>query len=330
MSETIHALYSASSLDRLAICPISARLSEGVVIPSGEAAQRGTRIHALAEGLLNNEPAIEYDQEEMNIAQDYVSFVKGMLGDGDLYVEVNLENALQKYNPNFGGTADAVIRNNATLDVIDLKTGTAHVTAKENRQLLTYGLGALGTLGWEGVETVRLHIWQPGNTHSVEYPIARLHSWEIELTEIGERADDPFAKAVPTAKGCYYCKGKAKCDALRDKAMEAAKQDFSGNNLEKLLDDAELVGLWVDAVKSQGKTLLADGADGGHWGLKPGRKMTSWTDIFAVEDYFAGNPKAFEIKSIAQIKKLGLEIPEQFIEVKESAPSLTRKSGELG
>ena len=328
---TTHALYSASSLDRLAVCPISARLAEGVVEPRSPAAEKGTRIHAIAEKILTGEaiPAGSFE-DEIHMAMQYTAFVEDMLGDGDIYVEVDLSPALKMYNPSFGGTADAVIRHNEIMDVIDLKTGTQHITPKENKQLLTYGLGALDTLSWIGVKKVRLHIWQPGNVSSVEYPVQRLKDWAKELVAIGNAADDPFAKAVPTKKGCYYCKGKAKCDALRELAVQSARQEFSENELEKLLDQAEIVGIWVDAIKEHGKNMLANGANGGHWQLKPGRKMTGWANKDAAFDFFRDFPEALEVKSVAQVKKLGLlDIPLELIEEKESAPSLVKKDQDL-
>jgi len=325
-----HAIYSASSLERLSICPASARISAGIESSSSPAAERGTRIHALAEAILMGE-AIDntVDMDELAMANEYVEFVESLVADGELHVEVSVTEYLKAYNEHFGGTADAVIHHGEVLDVIDLKTGTAHVKVLENKQLLTYALGAINKFGWNGIERVRLHIWQPNNVSTVSYPISRMKEWEAELVKIGQAADDPFSKAVPSAKGCFFCAGKAKCDAIRDKALEAAKQDFTDNELEKLLDDAEIAIQWGEFVKETAKKRLALGESGGRWILKPGRKLTSWKDKFAVEDHYWGNPQYFEVKSPAALKKLGAEIPEQFLDVKESAPSLAKKSDDL-
>lgn len=327
---TTHAIYSASSLERLSICPASARISAGIESTSSEAAQRGTRIHALAEAILMGEPIDNTaDMDELAMANEYTEFIESLIGEDLVMVEVDVTEHLKMYNENFGGTADAVIVHGDIVEVVDLKTGRAPVQVRENKQLLTYTLGALNKFGWKGVKKVRLHIWQPGNISSVEYPISRMKEWEAELVKIGQAADDPFAKAVPSAKGCFFCAGKAKCDAIRDKAMEAAKQDFTDNELEKLLDEAEIAIQWGEFVKETAKKRLALGENGGHWILKPGRKLTGWKDKFAVEDHYWGNPQYFEVKSPAALKKLGAEIPEQFLEVKESAPSLAKKSDDL-
>lgn len=330
---TTHTLYSASSLERLSICPASARISAGIESTTSAAAERGTRIHAIAEAILlgqTDEITIKTDPEEINIAGQYVLFVENLVNDGQLHVEVSVTEHLKAYNENFGGTADAVIHHGSLLEVIDLKTGNAPVQARENKQLLTYALGAINKVGWTGIKKVRLHIWQPGNISSVEYPIARMKEWEAELVKIGQAADDPFAKPVVSAKGCFFCAGKIKCEAIKEKALEAAKQEFSVNELEKLLDDADMAIKWGEAIKEEAKKRMAEGETAGKWVLKPGRKLTGWADKFAVEDHYWGNPQYFEVKSPAALKKMGAEIPEQFIEIKESAPSLSKRVDDLG
>jgi hypothetical protein len=325
-----HTLYSASSLERLAICPASARMSAGIESTTSAAAERGTRIHALAEATLLGQPIDNTaDMDELAVAQQYVEFIEDLVGDGELHVEVSVTESLKMYNEHFGGTADAVIVHKGRMDVVDLKTGSAAVSPSDNKQLLTYALGALNKFGWTGIQAVRLHIWQPSNIGSVEYSIKRMKEWEAELVKIGQRADDPFAKPVPSAKGCFYCAGKVKCEAIKEKALESAKQDFSENELEKLLDEAELAIQWGEFIRDTAKKRLAEGENGGKWYLRSGRKMTSWADQFAVEDFYADKPQAFEIKSPAAIKKLGYDIPSHLISTKESAPSLAKRDEDL-
>lgn len=318
-----HAKYSASSLDRLRLCPASARMAEGIENKSSEAAERGTRIHGYAEQYLNGETPTGL-QDELDMALEYSDFVESLVGDDELFVEVDVTDGLRHLNPNFGGSSDAVIRRSDELVVIDLKTGNKPVQAEENPQALTYALGALNKLGWDGIRIVTLCIWQPGNISSISYQVKRMHEWERELVAIGNAADNPFEQPKPGAKQCYFCRAKPTCHALHDKAVEVAKSDFAENELEKLLDQVELVSLWVDSVKDMAKEKIAAGADGGKWRLSAGRKTAAWKDKFAVEDHFWGNPQCFEIKTVAQVRKLGMEVPEQFIEEKISAPSLIK------
>jgi hypothetical protein len=326
-----HSLYSASSLDRLAICPPSARLSKDIPEIQSKDAERGTRIHALGELILLGKDDTDgfpngTEQEDIDVAKGYAEYVWDVADiGGTIYVEESFHKALADIHADLGGTADAVVVSNRDLHIIDLKTGRNPIDAKENKQMLTYGLGALLTHGINKFDNVHLHIYQPNNISKVIYPLERMADWAIELKVIAKRADDPFEKPVPHAKACYYCKAKPVCPAMREKALDAAKQDFADNDLEKLLDDAEIASLWADSVKDHGKKALEDGKDAGKWYLKSGRKMVTYKDKVGAEAYFAGNPVAFEIKSVSALEKAGYEVPEQYLERKISAPSLARK-----
>ena len=322
-----HTLYSASSLDRLSLCPPSARLGKDISDRSSADAERGTRIHSLGEALLLGGaiPSIDAD-EEYNIAKLYAEYVWDVAGDeGVIHVEAEFHKELGVYNENFGGTADAVVVLGRNLHIIDLKSGRIPVSAKENKQMLTYALGAWDRFGRTNFDFIHLHIYQPSNVSTIVYGADRMLRWVDELVVIGERADDPFEKPNPTSKGCFFCKAKTVCPAMREKAIENAKQDFQENNLEKLLDDAKLAITWAEAIQEQAKELIANGTDAGHWHLKNGRKMVSYKDKVGAEAYFAGNDQAFEIKSPSALKKMGLDVPEQYLEEKVSAPSLIRK-----
>jgi hypothetical protein len=325
---TTHTLYSASSLDRLALCPPSARLGKDIPDTSSKDAMRGTRIHELGEMLLNGEnvdiPGI--DADELNIAKGYAEYVWEVAGEeGVIYVEESFHDALSIYHPDLGGTGDAVVVYKNNLHIIDLKSGKSPVSAKENKQMLTYGLGAIEKHGWDKFESVHLHIYQPGNISKESYPVKRLGDWARELIQIAKRADDPFEKPNPSAKGCYFCKAKSVCPAIQEQAVESAKLDFQENNLEQLLDQAEIAILWGESIKEKAKEAIINGTPAGHWHLKNGRRMVSYKDKTGAEAYFAGNPQAFEIKSPSALKKAGYEIPEQYLEEKISAPSLIRK-----
>jgi len=324
---TTHSLYSASSLDRLALCPPSARMSKDIPDNQSKDAERGTRIHSLGEMLLTGEDIgiVGIDADELELAKAYAEYVWEVAGeDGTVYIEESYRDSLAIYHPDLGGTADAVIVNGDDIHVIDLKSGRTPVSAKDNKQMMTYALGALTKHGFN-FKNVTLHIYQPGNVSKQVYTPSDINIWSSELMAIAKRADDPFEKPNPTVKGCFYCKAKTVCPAMREKAVEAAKQDFSANNLEQLLDDAKLASTWAEAIQEQAKQSILDGADAGHWTLKNGRKMISYKDKVGAEAYFAGNEQAFEIKSPSALKKAGYEVPEQYLEEKVSAPSLVRK-----
>lgn len=323
---TTHTLYSASSLDRLAICPPSARLSKDIPEMQSKDAERGTRIHTAGEALLLGNPVDVLDDDEYAIAKSYAEYVWDLAGDeGVIHVEAEFHKELGLYNPNFGGTADAVVIVGRNLHIIDLKSGRTPVQAKENKQMLTYALGAWDRYGRTNFDFIHLHIFQPSNVSTIVYGADRMLRWIEELIEIGNKADDPFEPSVPDAKACYFCKAKPVCPAMREKSLEAAKQDFADNDLERLLDEAEIAAQWAESIKEKAKEAIAGGQDAGKWYLKNGRKMVSYKDKVGAEAYFAGNPIAFEIKSPSALEKAGYEVPEQYLERKVSAPSLARK-----
>lgn len=331
---TTHTLYSASSLDRLALCPPSARLGKDIPDTSSVHAEKGTRIHALGEMLLNGEQPkidtdallVEIDADELRMATSYAEYVWEVAGEtGTIYVEESFHKELAIYHPDLGGTADATVIFEDQIHIIDLKTGKTPVSAVENKQMLTYALGAVNKHGMDNFTNVHLHIYQPGNISHVEYPMYKIKDWANELVEIAKRADDPFEKPNPSSKACHFCKAKTVCPAMHEKAIENAKQDFAENNLEKLLDDAKLAITWAEAIQEQAKQAILDGKDAGKWTLKNGRKMISYKDKVGAEAYFAENEQAFELKSPSALKKLGYEVPAQYLEEKVSAPSLVRK-----
>lgn len=324
---TTHTLYSASSLDRLALCPPSARMSIGIEDKSSKDAERGTRIHAIGEALLLGGaiPSVEAD-DEYTIAKQYAEYVWEVAGDdGVIHVEQEFHDELGLYNPNFGGTADAVVSVGRHLHIIDLKSGRTAVPAKDNKQMLTYALGAWDKFGRTNYDLIHLHIFQPNNVSSITYGAERLLRWVEELIEIGNKADDPFEKPNPSAKACHFCKAKTVCPAIREKVLESAKSDFAPNSLEQQLDEAKLASTWAEAIMEQAKEQILNGANAGKWYLKNGRKMVSYKDKVGAEAFFAGNPLAFELKSPSALKKAGYEVPEQYLEEKVAAPSLARK-----
>lgn len=330
-----HAKYSASSLARLAICPASARMSEGIPDKSSPDAERGTRIHELGELILTkSELPTEVAQDELQLAQEYADYVNAIPGDATWF-ELSVNEGLEWIHPDLGGTADAVVHDPETqiLHVIDLKTGRSPVAAKGNEQLMTYALGAIKVLGLQKeLQGVRLHIFQPGNTSTHDVHEEEFGLWLQKLAAITRAADDPTSEPMPSSKGCWFCKAKPHCEALRQYSLSAARQDFKDEtlSLETLLDQAEIAGVWADSVKELAKTKLSNGETAGHWVLKPGRKLTNWANKVGAEAYFAGEPRYFEIKSPAALRKAGGVIPEEMLEVKQSAPSLARKENDLG
>ncbi len=124
-------------------------------------------------------------------------------------IEVNLDEGLQSLHPALGGTADAVLVDGNHLHVIDLKTGRVAVDAEDNKQLLTYALGAMRQLKAPNTIECTMHIYQPRVGHSkwtVSGNYLELHGRRLQsAAELALSGDAPTS---PSVDACRYCTGE--------------------------------------------------------------------------------------------------------------------------
>ena len=156
-----HARLSASRTDRFMSCPGSYRLESLMPYePAGEAAAIGTAIHELSEIILRNgQIPAGTDPDHIAMAQSYADFVNTLVENPrKKLIEVNLDSGLKSLHPALGGTADAVLVDGDHLHVVDLKTGRVAVDATDNKQLLTYALGAMRQFKAPSHITCTMHI----------------------------------------------------------------------------------------------------------------------------------------------------------------------------
>ena len=321
-----HSPLSASSLPRIALCPASYRMSIGIPNKSNPAAERGTNIHEMAENLWNGKEVITDDEEGLQWAKDYIEYVKSF--DGGAFLEVNLTEPLKTVHPLLGGTGDAIIYNDKELHIIDLKTGRG-VVKTNSIQLKTYALGAWIKLGRPYV-TIYAHIFQPHYAQQLpaQYSYEDIALFEFELKELADRAEDPFQDPTPGYEQCKYCPARITCPSIKDKAIEVAKNEFKAAehlaDLPELLDTAEMLEGWIDAVREAAKDIMNTGGFVAGWSMAKGRKMQKIKDAQAVVELFNNNPAIFELKSITALKKSGFDVPANLIDETLSAPSLKR------
>lgn len=334
MTERKHAPMSASRMSRIMTCPGSFKLENSMPYePAGEAAERGTRIHEMAEHLLKNiEMGFAHDAEELAVAHDYVEYLKAISENArKTYYEMDVDAGLQEINSNFGGTADAVIIDGDTLHVVDLKTGRIKVDAKENIQLMTYALGVVMKLKAPVEAKVFLHIFQPGNISVWETSVEDLYTHGLKMQEAADLAlsqDPPYTSSVDA---CKYCRGKPVCPELRRQVQETARIDFAEPVLQsienkitpEMLDAAEQAIAWGESIQASAKKQLKALIAIPGWDLKPGRKMKSWTDEKRASEILRDRPEAWSLKSPSAVSKLGVDLTDLVTE-KISEPSLTR------
>lgn len=325
-----HARLSASRTDRFMSCPGSYRLESLMPYePAGEAAAIGTAIHELSEIILRGgEIPAGTDPDHIAMAQAYADFVNTLVENPrKKLIEVNLDSGLKSLHPALGGTADAVLVDGNHLHVIDLKTGRVAVDATDNKQLLTYALGAMRQLKAPSTITATMHIFQPRVGHS---------KWSVtgqDLVDHGERLKDAAELALtsdsptsPSVDACRYCRAKTICPSMREKVQEAARSDFLPDTTvtPEMLDNAALVAAWADAVQSAAKEQLTNGKAIQGWTMRAGRKTKFWKDEALVMEAFKDNLKVWELKSPSAVLKLGVEVSEDLVGEKTAAPSLVK------
>ena len=233
-----HATLAPSSISRVIRCP-------GSAIPNAEApntssfpAARGTAIHEMCEQLLKDRLdgitlsdywlgrtvelegfAIEIGQEEIDIAETYVNYIRQRTEElnGKLLIEEKVY--LNEISDDCWGTADAVILGEGNRMVIaDLKSGNFPVDVNFNEQLMTYSLGALARFGNENT-VIEMTIIQPSKkSFHKDGPI---RTWDIQAVDLVDWGFGILKPACEEALGedptynagdwCRFCAYKPDC-----------------------------------------------------------------------------------------------------------------------
>lgn len=199
------------------------------------------------------------------------------------------------------GDAVILDRTNKLIEIVDLKGGRGVVVeAVGNKQLRTYALGAvLANPGdWR---TVRVTIVQPraphpdGRIRSEEFDVIDLFDWTVDLQEAMKRAKqaglDSFQKHgsglqsfdakwaadyLKAGDHCLFCKAKPTCPALQTKALAEAHTHFKPeggmaqppapqtltmDQMVRVLDHADMIQNWLNAVRAYAQDQAEMGVD---------------------------------------------------------------------
>ena len=289
---------SASS--RWLACPASVRLCEGIPdSPSGEAAQIGTAIHALAEicWLSGDVPAnhvgsivegITITQENAEFAQLHLDTIKALEANYDNVSVEELLSIIDTNKANCQGTADVMAWDNDgnCLEIVDLKTGRNFVDANSS-QMKLYALGAIKLMG--EFKRVKLTIVQPqhGSNRTHEMLLADLLAWEKDVVMPAiEKAYNPDTYPTPSTNACKYCPAKLHCPALKEKAAAVpikVTKELSEDEIAYWLEQADLVEGFYEELKKHATIKLVMGATVPGWNLVPKRAIRKWRDGIDVE-----------------------------------------------
>jgi hypothetical protein len=295
-----------SVLERRFMCFGSMKAEEGRPNTTSVYAKRGTDLHEVAAACLREGlspfDVISEDPEGAELVMAWVIEVQSAhdrLG-GTLHVEQAFE--LTALSDLYWGTADAVILSPPVLYVADLKTGRGHAVpvrrddGRVNLQLGGYGLGALHSLPAglaHEITSIELVVVQPalGPPQRTMMTTAEVHDLAADLIEIAEAALDPSAPRI-AGEHCKYCRASGDCPALRERALVAARTEFTHTEdlvpprpdrmtllqLSRVLEEADMVDQWLAAVRAHAKSLADKGEEIPGWKLVDRRGKRVWAN----------------------------------------------------
>ena len=209
-----HALLGASSAHRWLECPPSARIGAEFPSRESEAAEEGTKAHAIAEAILRGESTPD---ESNQYILDYVEYCRQL---NRIYVgsSMKIEQQLsysQVAKKGFG-TADCIIYTKDYLHIVDFKYGVGlKVEAQDNPQMKLYALGAIFTLKIKP-SVIRWTIFQPriDNIQSSQIEFGELMDW---ANEVRPKAKEAWNGTGPLKAGdhCTFCPAKNICPEFK-------------------------------------------------------------------------------------------------------------------
>lgn len=303
-SKRAHALLSASSAARWLSCPPSAIAAEGYKnneVP--DYAQEGTLAHEVAEWIasgkskthtLDKGPDDGITQEMIDCARDYRDYIQEQIKSDTAVVLLEQRVDFSPWVPDGFGTADCIILQGKTMDVIDYKYGKGvTVSAEDNPQMKLYGLGALNEFGFAyDIETVRLHIYQPrlNNISVYELCAGKLKAWaEMVVKPTAELAAKGEGEYNP-GEHCRFCPHAGRCRKLTQVCTEtfnvhghkAQVEVLAPWEVAEVLQMEPLISLWLKRVKDQALTTMLDGGEIPGYKVVAGRGSRSWADDLEV------------------------------------------------
>lgn len=233
---TFHFTYGGSTIKRIAKCPGSpAAIAALGPRSGGEAAERGTRIHARLEQLwANPKSKTALSKEEEATAQLLFAKLREIAPlHGFLPEEIVFEQQvkLTSVHPEkAGGTVDQHrARAFDDLFVCDTKTGNVQIYPEENWQLLWYAIGVMDGLKpsvRDTIENVHLLIMQPCGGEIVvrrwTIPASALDAYRVMFKDIVDYAEaNPELRIAGDHCDDMWCDARNSCPAYIQREQEA-------------------------------------------------------------------------------------------------------------
>lgn len=287
-----HAKLGPSSAERWFACPGSIAASSGIPNSSGVFAAEGTAAHSLASYCLENgfdaarfigavagpngvdddvaaaadgETLFEVTEEMADAVQTYIDLCRGYMAPGWEY-EIEQRLDLTSVHKDVFGTGDFLSYHPDTkaLVVVDYKHGKGHVVeVEQNKQLLTYAVGAALRFHNRGIGEIRLYVVQPRAPHtagpirSAVYDTVELLEFRADLAAAALATEDPNA-ALVAGEHCFFCPAAPTCPARRAQVMAVAESEFgveatvdsmTPDQVAAVLKEADQIKNWIKRVE---------------------------------------------------------------------------------
>ena len=296
-----HASLGASNAHRWLECAGSVKAEIGLPNTSSVFALEGTTAHDLAElTLTTTDGALDLfaDQEMAEFVRIYTDYVRSLSDAADL-VLIEQRVDYSDWVPKGFGTADAIVLNGDTLNVVDLKYGIGvPVYAEDNPQGMLYALGAYAEVNHIAeIKNVVITIVQPRLDHISEWSIGieDLLRWAEYATQRAEATQEDDAPRNAGEKQCRFCKAKHNCGELFrhteailltefDNIDELPNVDtLTDEQMGKVIASKVLIEGWISAISTHVTDRLEAGAGFTGYKLVEGRSTRRWHDDESAE-----------------------------------------------
>lgn len=264
-----HAKLGPSSAERWFKCAGSIRASEGIKNESGIFAAEGTAAHSLAAHCLEHgfdaaryigavagpdgvnddvaaeadeKTTFEVDDEMADAVQEYLDLCRRfMVPPWEFDIEQRLD--LTAVHKDVFGTGDFISYHSETkaLIVVDYKHGKGHaVEVAENKQLMTYAVGAALRYHNRGLGAITLYVVQPrcphkdGSVREANYDSVELLEFRSDLADAATATEAADAPRV-AGEHCKFCPASAICPERRAASLAVAEDEFGNSLTEKPL-----------------------------------------------------------------------------------------------
>lgn len=309
-----HARLSASSSHRWIKCPGSVYMSEGVERATSEAAEEGTKAHAVLEAMLKGEPYECDDLEMLGHVQYVVDYVKGLGGTVESEVRIDYWDmtGVEKINGEVDsfGTCDIIVEDGDTVHIIDFKYGLGKVSAQQNTQLFLYA--SPYTLPED--KKVFCHIVQPRIDWVDVWEITghELAQMAITIQNAASKVDDSFNRKTPTAlhagNHCQWCPAKAFCRTYNEYVFEGFDFEMEEphkltiDEIAKLKTKSAKIKNYLDTVDQYALNQAVMGVEIPGWTLGEGRQGNrKWKNEPDLPDDMKYKT---ELRSVAEVEKI--------------------------